>query len=105
MAHNKNTETLFLVLRRAPFELVACGIKKEEYRDIKPFWTNRLLGRNYRYVCFQLGYQRDARRVTVEFLGTRMGKPKAEWSCGLFPPDRCYIIQLGKIINYQNQQQ
>ena len=34
---------LHLVLKAQWYDMIACGEKKEEYREIKPYWVNRLL--------------------------------------------------------------
>ena len=36
-------KTLTLSLQRKWFDMIKAGIKKEEYREIKPFWIKRLL--------------------------------------------------------------
>lgn len=36
-------KTLTLPLKKKWFDLIKAGIKKEEYREIKPFWEKRLL--------------------------------------------------------------
>lgn len=36
-------KTLHLTLKKKWFEMIASGEKKEEYRDIKPYWLNRLM--------------------------------------------------------------
>lgn len=33
---------LHLTLKKKWFDMIASGEKKEEYREIKPYWTNRL---------------------------------------------------------------
>ena len=35
--------TLTLPLKKKWFDLIKAGVKKEEYREIKPFWEKRLL--------------------------------------------------------------
>lgn len=39
----KQADTLHLILKRKWYEMIASGIKKEEYREIKPYWEKRLL--------------------------------------------------------------
>lgn len=34
---------LTLVLKAIWYRMIQCGIKKEEYREITPYWVNRLL--------------------------------------------------------------
>lgn len=36
-------KTLDLVLKHKWFDMIASGQKKEEYRDIRPFWTKRFI--------------------------------------------------------------
>ena len=36
-------KVLNLVLKKKWYEMIDSGIKTEEYREIKPFWANRLL--------------------------------------------------------------
>lgn len=38
----KDNNTLHLVLKKKWYELIESGIKKEEYREIKPYWIKRL---------------------------------------------------------------
>jgi len=37
---------LQLALKRQWFELTDCGEKKEDYREITPYWCNRLFKKN-----------------------------------------------------------
>lgn len=41
------SRTLDLVLKHKWFDMIACGEKKEEYREIKPFWKNRFTKFSY----------------------------------------------------------
>ena len=36
-------KTLDLVLKKKWYDMIDSGVKTEEYREIKPFWANRLL--------------------------------------------------------------
>lgn len=76
-----NSKTLFLILTRHWFEMIASGEKKEEYREIKPYWTKRLY-KKYDTVTFQMGYSKNAPRVIVAFEGVEKKKAKPEWSGG-----------------------
>lgn len=40
----KITDTLHLILKDEWFQLYKAGLKTEEYREITPYWCNRLLG-------------------------------------------------------------
>lgn len=36
------SKTLHLTLKKKWFDMIASGEKKEEYREIKPYWVNRM---------------------------------------------------------------
>jgi len=53
------------------------GTKKIEYRDIKPYWTKRLLDENnkpkkYDIIYFKNGYSKDCRKMKVQFKGLKI---------------------------------
>jgi len=85
---------LHLTLFRRWFDEILQGEKTEEYRDIKPYWTKRLLdseGRpvKYTHIIFKNGYQRNAPEMRVEFKGLRKD------------PTR-YTILLGRVLEVKN---
>lgn len=132
MTKEKNNKTLHLVLKRKWWDMIASGEKKEEYREVKPYWEKRLLNykglieyylangaelkiksflfphrpvvedvcnafpRGFTRVTFQLGYRKDAPRMTFEIEEISIGKGREEWGA---EPDKLYfIIKLGKRI-------
>lgn len=103
------------------FDMIDQGIKKDEYRDLKKFWSDRLLekiicderegflfnidkwsvkAKLFDVVEFQHGYSKDARRITIEFKEILVGKGKPEWGGST---EEVFIIKLGKILsrNYE----
>ena len=46
---------LYLTLKKNWFDLILSGEKKEEYREIKPYWEKRLIGKTYDKVIFRNG--------------------------------------------------
>lgn len=109
--------TLHLTLKKEWFDLIAAGVKKEEYREIKEYWTRRLVGNYFDFIpCkrlgkgvydmpdidrieFRNGYKPDSPRIVVEWLGLEVGKPNPAW----FPKDgdlegNVFILKLGKVI-------
>jgi hypothetical protein len=81
---------LHLTLMKKWFDEILAGNKKIEYREIKPYWTKRLLDeigkpREYDFIYFRNGYSRNCRKMKVEFKGLRIGKE--------------YEILLGDIVN------
>lgn len=89
--------TLKLTLKKQWFDMISRGIKKEEYRQIKPYFQVRLENKEYDRVIFINGYNRNSPRVTLEYLGYRIGEGKKEW--GAIENEKYYIIMLGEIVN------
>ena len=84
---------LHLTLHRKWFKQILSGIKKIEYREIKPYWTKRLFdseGNPLRYdkIIFKNGYNKDCPIMSLEFQGIRKNKQ--------------YEILLGKILEKHN---
>ena len=132
MTKEKNLRTLHLVLKRKWWDMIESGEKKEEYREIKPYWEKRLLNykglveyylanraeleiksvlfphrpliedvckafpRGYTHVTFQLGYQKNAPRMTFEIEEISIGKGREDW--GAPTDEEVFIIKLGKRI-------
>jgi len=92
-------KTLHLTLKEEWFKMILRGIKKEEYREIKPYWDVRLEGRNYDVIKFTWGYGGDKPYMIVKCNGIYkdgVGNPDWGWD------GPCYIIKLGKIIESGN---
>jgi len=82
-------DTLHLTLHRKWFDEILSGKKKIEYREIKPYWTKRLINKQgnpikYNLIFFRNGYAKDCKKMKVEFGGLRVGKE--------------YEILLGKVV-------
>lgn len=117
------SRALFLVLKRKWYEMIDSGIKLEEYREITAYWIKRLcftrIDNPFVYcvkekcccecfaeagedwcafpfdtVTFQLGYAKNAPRMTFEVESIYVGTGKPEW--GADPGKECFIIKLGK---------
>lgn len=106
---------LHLTLKKKWFDMIASGEKKEEYREIKSYWSVRLAGyydekvtvsffnnrqnpfEKFDAIIFKNGYSKNARKMVVECKGISIGKCKIGWS------DPCledvFVIKLGKIIS------
>lgn len=89
-------QILHLTLKKQWFDMIASGIKKEEYREIKPYWSTRLLNRDYDQINFRNGYKKNAPRMLVEFKGLRADIGNIKW--GAPPSSAVYIIKLGNIL-------
>ena len=97
---------LHLTLKKKWFDMILSGEKKEEYREMKPYWFNRLYGwyskghKQFDYVHFRNGYNHTSPSMLVEFLGVQEGYGVVQWGA---PEDKkVYKIKLGKIIKAEN---
>ena len=120
-------ETLHLTLKKKWFNLVLSGEKKEEYREVKKHWIQRLISltfskmnsdnelelilKNKEYysinrmnafkiVEFTNGYGKESPKIIIECLGIEIGKGRKEW--GSEPDTDYFIIKLGKILSTSN---
>ena len=71
--------TLHLVLKYKWYDMIASGIKKEEYRDMKPYWEKQIWNRRteIKYVVFHRGYSSTTTTKAVEDIVESTGRP--EW--------------------------
>jgi hypothetical protein len=76
---------LHLTLKKRYFDKIAAGIKKEEYREIKPYWTKRLEGKTFDEILFKNGYSKNARSMRVKWLG-------------MTKRENHYVIKLGNVL-------
>lgn len=104
----KQNIVLDLPLKKEWYEMIESGIKKEEYREIKPYWSKRFVGEDepvvvehysddgcnvfgYTNVRFRYGYTK--RTMLFELKDITIGKGKTEWGA---PVDKeVFILKLG----------
>ena len=114
--------SLKLVLKGRWYQMIESGEKKEEYREITPYWCNRLLYygslgaedfwegvlkgmtdytplkeygmREYDTVTFYHGYEKNRPSMTLGFRGIEIGEGKPEW--GAEPGKQYFVIRLGE---------
>lgn len=92
---------LILPIKRKWFDMIVSGEKKEEYREIKHYWTTRFqkadfcvitaigfMGRNPREIMFRNGYSKDSPSC-VCMVKLTIGKGRPEWGAEL---DKNYYI-------------
>lgn len=88
---------LHLTLKKKWFDMILSGIKKEEYREIKPYWNTRLDNAwNADAICFKNGYSKNAPQFTIELIKICKGYGKVEWGAPM--GKLVYILKLGKLI-------
>ena len=85
-------ETLHLVLKRQWWDMIASGVKTEEYREFKPFYVKRFIPNDFRFVTFHLGYTNNIMIFKIKFI--RVGEGRPEW--GAEPGKQYFIIELGE---------
>ena len=105
----ENTKILHLTLKKKWFDMIFSGNKKEEYREIKPYWLKRLcygicgsqyIFREYDLIEFRNGYSRDAQTILVEFKGVKVKTGRMKW--GAEKGVKYFCIQLGNIVDEKN---
>lgn len=101
---------LYLPLKKEWYEMIERGVKTEEYREIKPYWSKRLTGydhplfsirkgyqqanqNGYTHVKFSYGYTKRTMTFEIERITIGAGNPK--WGA---PTEFVFIIKLGKRI-------
>ena len=100
---------LQLTLKKKWFDLIASGEKVFEYREYKPYWMPRLLGksgtRDYDEVRFTNGYGKYRPFLRVEFEGMAIIEGKyCEPDNGepLEMEKKYFVIGLGKVLEIGN---
>lgn len=88
---------LYLNLKKQWFDMIASGEKKEEYREVKEYWTKRLDGKSYDQVHFRNGYSKDARTMLLECKGITIGEGNPKW--GGVIGHKVFVIKLGEILD------
>lgn len=95
------TETLDLVLKGVWYDMIDSGEKKEEYREIKPYWKKRFrrcfkgkwFYSPYTRVRFHRGYT-SKYVMCYEVKEFKIGFGRVDW--GAPAHKRVFIIVLGK---------
>ena len=97
-------KVLDLPLKKEWYEMIEIGTKTEEYREIKPYWSKRLLGcdtplfshrygyqqanaKGYTHVRFRYGYTKRTMLREITSIGIGYGRP--EWGA---PKDKMVFI-------------
>jgi len=89
---------LYLTISEPWFSRIESGYKKEEYREIKPYYDSRFK-KEYNTVLFVNGYTKKSPRMLIELKEITKGFGKKEWGA---PEHKVYILKLGNIIASSN---
>jgi len=95
-------------IRRGYFNQIVAGIKKEEIRENKPFWFNRLFGADPPsvavFICGKDVHRRWIKRIYIEDPEKVLGRPLSEqgrldlkYNIGICGRPKCIIIELGDV--------
>lgn len=99
---------LTLPIKKKWFDMILSGEKKEEYREIKPYYASRffrnyiisgygleyILGNNpevYMYIKFRNGYRKDSPTIMC-YVKINKGFGKEEW--GAEPSKLYYVLKI-----------
>jgi hypothetical protein len=105
-------KVLHLTLKKKWFDMIASGEKKEEYRELKPYWWTRLgywhesehetgyydygFNKMPDIIQFKNGYSKDSPTIKVKCENISIGEAKPEWSDNA--KGSFFIIELGEIL-------
>ena len=88
-------KTLHLNLKRKWFDMILSGEKKEEYRDIKPYWTKRFNNFCFETITFSNGYSKNRDQFEIEVFGLSIKTGLKKWGA---EKDKLYfVLILGNI--------
>lgn len=89
---------LVLPIKKKWFDMIKAGIKKEEYREIKPYYEtrfNKLFKEEVEaVVTFRNGYSSNSPKIDC-LVSLKIGKGKPEW--GAEPNKNYYILNIIQI--------
>lgn len=117
-------KVLHLTLKKKWFDMIASGEKKEEYREMKPYWATRFANMHkgaiggdfmdthkpnayiFKYfdtVTAKNGYSKGAPKISWEHKGFRIGEGRPEWGAeeGKF----YFILEIGELLNSDKNQE
>ena len=87
---------LTLPIKKKWFDMILSGKKKEEYREIKPYWTKRFNFEDdtlylQRTVIFKNGYRKDSPQIKC-YVKIEKGYGRIEW--GAEPNKEYYVLKI-----------
>jgi len=98
VAWRPKMKILHLTLKKKWFDMILSGEKKEEYREIKPYWTKRLMcvSPSYTHIKFINGYGRDRPSFVIEKRSIFVGYGRKSW--GAPEGTEVYVLRLGNVL-------
>lgn len=98
---------LILPIKKKWFDMIKSGEKKEEYREIKPYWSKRFWNAGLsiwdpdviRTLTFRNGYSKSSPKITAKVTWLKE-QGKEEW--GAEPGKEYYILEILEILEVSN---
>lgn len=97
---------LVLPIKKKWFDMILSGEKKEEYREIKPYWTIRFLrefGLNYqgevRHIVFRNGYSKNS---PVMLCNCKLNEKTGKQEWGAESGKEYYVLTILEILEVKN---
>lgn len=90
---------IILPIKKKWFDMILSGIKKEEYRDIKPYYTKRFMSEGLFYnrsavILFRNGYSNKSPYFKA-LCSLYIKEGKEEW--GAIPGQKYYVLEILKV--------
>jgi hypothetical protein len=105
----RNDKMLTLPIKKKWFDMILSGEKKEEYREIKPYYTSRfeneleidrfMYGEDYLHIILRNGHSKSSPYMKVKCI-LRDGYGKEEW--GAEPNKVYYVLKIVEILEVGN---
>jgi len=119
---NSEDKILYLTIESHWLKMIWLGFKREEYREIKPYWVTRLIKGNpqgllsayytdtmnfiqlfkpkhFNKIQFRAGYGKNSPIILIEFQAISIGKGIKNFGAPKYPVFR---LRLGEIIETHN---
>jgi len=95
-------EILHLTLKKKWFDMILYGDKREEYREIKNYWTKRLDffydKKLYTHIKFTNGYGDHRPCFVIELKSISINYPFLKWVDGNNSLKKHYVLKLGEVL-------
>ena len=83
---------LHLTLKRKWFDMIASGVKTEEYREIKPYWERRF-EKHYDVIEFRNGYGKHVPSMRCKLYHIEIDRGNPDWGA---PDCPVFILHIKK---------
>lgn len=90
--------TLQLTIKKRWFDMIATGVKREEYRKPSKWILSRLEGKSYDLISFRNGYKSNSPTIICRFLGWTYGYGRKDWGGGSEPGKPLVVIKIGEVL-------